>query len=108
MWTLGASGNYIGKLKQEVQNSGCLQGDENGSNAKNQATSFGSIVLIFTSGLVDFTFLEIISSVSYKRALRVLLFYSLIPLSFQLSCHIGEMLKSASVYKKSLIRNSLL
>jgi hypothetical protein len=62
MWTVAASGNYIGKLKQWVQDSGWLDNDDKGANSENDAISFGQLVPLFTSGLVVFTFLEMISS----------------------------------------------
>ncbi|KAH6884852.1 hypothetical protein B0T10DRAFT_409454 [Thelonectria olida] len=64
MWTVAESGNYVGKLKQWVQDSGWLKPNEYGLNPENDATSFGQLVPIFTSGLVLFTFLEMISSKS--------------------------------------------
>ncbi|KAF4998624.1 hypothetical protein FGRMN_2950 [Fusarium graminum] len=67
MWTVAASGYYIGHLKQWVQDSGWLSKDDKGVNAENDATSFGQLVPIFTSGLVAFTFLEMISTAMSRR-----------------------------------------
>ncbi|KIL87372.1 hypothetical protein FAVG1_09077 [Fusarium avenaceum] len=67
MWTVAASGNYIGKLKQWVQDSGWLDNDDKGANSENDATSFGQLVPLFTSGLVVFTFLEMISTSMSRR-----------------------------------------
>ncbi|KAM0354887.1 hypothetical protein ACHAPU_000724 [Fusarium lateritium] len=67
MWTVAASGYYLGHLKQWVQESGWLSKDDKGVNAENDATSFGQLVPIFTSGLVLFTFLEMISNAMSRR-----------------------------------------
>ncbi|KAF9773225.1 hypothetical protein IL306_008998 [Fusarium sp. DS 682] len=67
IWTVAASGHYIGNLKQWAQDSGWLRTDEKGANVENNATSFGQLVPIFTSGLVVFTFLEMISSAMSRR-----------------------------------------
>ncbi|KAH8672288.1 hypothetical protein BGZ61DRAFT_362258, partial [Ilyonectria robusta] len=64
MWTVVGASSYVGNLKQWVQDSGWLNTDEYGLNPENDATSFGQLVPIFTSGLVLFTLLEMISGKS--------------------------------------------
>ncbi|KAL6410805.1 hypothetical protein AUP68_07237 [Ilyonectria robusta] len=67
MWTVVGASSYVGNLKQWVQDSGWLNTDEYGLNPENDATSFGQLVPIFTSGLVLFTLLEMISAALSSR-----------------------------------------
>lgn len=71
IWTVAESGHYVDRLKKWVRHSGWLQFNDKGLNPENDATSFGQLLPIFTSGLVLFTFLEMFSSnsclISYRK-----------------------------------------
>lgn len=63
MWTVAMSARYVFSLRDWVKHSGWMS-RENGRFTEDDATTFGQLIPMFTSALVAFTFLEMISSKS--------------------------------------------